>query len=175
MSMKTRIRIKEPCHESWDKMKIGIDSRFCLNCQKNVIDFTNMSRQEILEILLSRYNVDTCGRFFKSQLDFSSTDFMVTINVIGKQNRNTNLAFYLLTISTLILASCDNKTASKTYSMNPIHQKEISETENDSSEIDTSVSCNETTSKKKECKTLTLLDSSSLPPLFLLKLLSELW
>jgi|LakMenE18May11ns_1017448.scaffolds.fasta_scaffold8140574_1 hypothetical protein len=39
--MEKHIEIKKPCPENWETMKIGLNSRFCDNCQKNVIDFTN--------------------------------------------------------------------------------------------------------------------------------------
>ncbi len=111
-----QVNIKNPCPADWGKMKIGVNSRFCDSCQKNVIDFTNKSRKEILEYLLTNYNQKTCGRFYRSQLDFSNTDFLVTINALAKQHKNTNLSFYLLTVGTLMLAGCDNNQTNKNNS-----------------------------------------------------------
>lgn len=106
--METRIDIKKPCPENWETMKIGLHSRFCDSCQKNVIDFTNKDRREILEYLLTNRTDKVCGRVYRSQLDFSNTDFLVTIQALAKQNKNTNVSFYLLTVGTMILASCNN-------------------------------------------------------------------
>ena len=106
--MTTKITIPKPCTENWETMKIGLNSRFCDNCEKDVVDFTNKDRQQILEYLLSNYNKKVCGRFYRSQLDFSTSDFMITISALTKQSNNTNLSFYLLAIGSLILAGCNN-------------------------------------------------------------------
>ncbi|HRO77001.1 MAG TPA: energy transducer TonB [Crocinitomicaceae bacterium] len=105
--MGTPLEIKNPCSENWETMKIGLNSRFCDSCQKNVIDFTTKSREEILEYLLTRQNERVCGRIYRSQLDFSNTDFLVTIQALAEKHKNTNLSFYLLTVGTMILASCN--------------------------------------------------------------------
>jgi TonB family protein len=102
--------IPNPCPENWETMKIGLNSRFCENCKKDVVDFTGMSRQQILETLFSNHDKKICGRFKKSQLDFTHTELLVTINALSKQPKNSNLAFYLLTMGTLLLASCNEGT-----------------------------------------------------------------
>lgn len=91
-------------------MKMVHSGRFCDNCQKNVIDFTNQSREQILEYLLKNYNKSTCGKINRSQLDFSSADFLITIGALSKQKGNGNLAFYLVSMAALVLASCNNST-----------------------------------------------------------------
>lgn len=100
--------VPNPCPENWENMKVGLNSRFCENCKKDVIDFTSMSRQQILETIFSNYDKKICGRFKKSQLDFTHTELLITIHALSKQPKNTNLAFYLLTMGTLLLASCDD-------------------------------------------------------------------
>lgn len=89
-------------------MKIGLHSRFCDNCKKNVVDFTNKDRRQILEYLLNNYDKKVCGHIYPSQLDFSYSDFLVTIRTLSNQANNRNLPFYLLTMGTLILAGCSN-------------------------------------------------------------------
>ena len=44
--------IPNPCSEDWNKMKIGLNARHCDSCAKDVIDFTQQSREEILTYLL---------------------------------------------------------------------------------------------------------------------------
>jgi TonB family protein len=116
--METRINIKKPCPENWETMKIGLHSRFCDNCQKNVIDFTKKDKKEILEYLLTNRTDKVCGRIYRSQLDFSNTDYLVTIQSLAKQQKSTNLSFYLLTVGTMILASCNNNTTDQKTSIN---------------------------------------------------------
>lgn len=108
--METRLNIKKPCPENWESMKIGLHSRFCDNCQKTVIDFTSKDKREILEYLLTNRTDKVCGRIYRSQLDFSNTDLLITIQALSKHTTNTNIPFYLLTVGTMILASCNNNT-----------------------------------------------------------------
>lgn len=152
--MKPRLSIKEPCKESWAEMRIGLHSRFCNNCQKNVIDFTGKSREEILEILFNRNGEkNTCGRFNKSQLDFSNSNLIVTINAFDKRNRNQNLTFYLLTISALILASCDSNAENRSGLSSSFQSKEVFEAIiEDSIENHFFVSKNDSTVKKNDCE-----------------------
>lgn len=99
--------IPQPCSEDWNAMKIGLHSRFCDSCQKNVMDFTQKSRQEILEYLLENLGKKVCGRITPGQLDFSHTDILVTIRALTKKHNDTNLPFYLLAAGALVLSSCN--------------------------------------------------------------------
>ncbi len=104
------VNINQPCPENWEAMKIGLHSRFCDNCKKNVTDFTSKDKREILEYLLTNRTDKVCGRIYRSQLDFSNTDLLITIQALPKQTKNTNIPFYLLTAGTIILASCNRET-----------------------------------------------------------------
>ncbi|PWV46495.1 carboxypeptidase-like regulatory domain-containing protein [Chitinophaga sp. S165] len=63
-----KINIPEPCTEAWNEMLPENDGRFCLSCQKKVIDFSAMSDYEILQTL-STVGKGGCGRFDDRQLD----------------------------------------------------------------------------------------------------------
>lgn len=67
------IQIKEPCHENWNKMTQSEKGRFCQSCQKEVVDFTNSSRDDILTHL-STASDSTCGRVYAHQLDEQPVD-----------------------------------------------------------------------------------------------------
>lgn len=112
--MKPKIHIPSPCSEDWSKMKIVHRARFCSSCTKNVMDFTQMSREEILTYLLENHNKNVCGHIHRSQLDFSTSDYLVTIERLAKTTKNTNLAFYLLAFSALVLAGCDTPSNAQT-------------------------------------------------------------
>lgn len=99
--------IPVPCSEDWSKMKIGQMSRHCESCHKNVMDFTKMSRHEILTYLIENREKETCGRVLPSQLDYRHEEILVTIQALEKKHRNTNLSYYLLTMATLSLLSCE--------------------------------------------------------------------
>jgi hypothetical protein len=51
MGRNLQLRIKEPCHENWEKMEVGEGGRFCGACSKVVVDFSVMSDREILQYL----------------------------------------------------------------------------------------------------------------------------
>lgn len=102
-----KAQIPEPCSENWETMRIGLHSRFCDNCKKDVVDFTKKSRQQILEYLLENHNRQVCGHIRPSQLDFSHSDFLITIHNLSKKTNNTNLSFYLLTMGALLLSGCN--------------------------------------------------------------------
>ena len=61
------LSIKKPCSENFSSFSKTNDGGFCQSCKKNVIDFTNMSDQEILSYLTNKEN-KTCGLFLESQL-----------------------------------------------------------------------------------------------------------
>jgi len=74
MSKKIQLSIADPCHENWDNMSRADKGRFCASCQKQVIDFTNMSDLQIAAFFkkpvksLSK-DGSICGRFYNDQLD----------------------------------------------------------------------------------------------------------
>lgn len=65
--MKKAYHIPKPCSEHWNEMIPDAKGRFCLSCEKPVIDFTNYSPKEIISHL--QKHPKTCGRFSKNQLE----------------------------------------------------------------------------------------------------------
>jgi|SRR5690606_19669908 len=61
-----KISIPKPCHENWNEMLPEEKGRFCLSCQKCVLDFTELSDDEILK---SVQKPNQCGRFSNQQLE----------------------------------------------------------------------------------------------------------
>lgn len=61
------LSISRPCHEPWNEMTPADRGRFCLNCQKTVTDFTQLSDTELIELLQNK-QASTCGRFLPHQL-----------------------------------------------------------------------------------------------------------
>lgn len=62
-----RIQIAEPCHENWDKMLEEEKGKFCLSCQKNVVDFSRMTNEEIINYFEQNAGKSICGRIAKHQ------------------------------------------------------------------------------------------------------------
>ncbi len=101
-----KARIKEPCNADWNAMKIVHSGRFCDHCSKNVIDFTRMQREDILQYLMARPDERVCGRVLRSQLDFSDTDYLTVIRKLPQNPALANNAFYILAVSALVLSGC---------------------------------------------------------------------
>lgn len=62
-----KINIAEPCHENWDKMLNEEKGKFCLSCQKQVVDFSRMTNEEIINYFNVNEGKKTCGRIAKHQ------------------------------------------------------------------------------------------------------------
>lgn len=96
MKTKLDISIPTPCHEAWENMQANELGRYCLACQKTVIDFTQKSEKEIAEILLKSEG-KICGRFLESQLK--------PIYLPEPQIGSSHLKAYLFAFANMILAS----------------------------------------------------------------------
>lgn len=102
-----KLKIDEPCPADWNKMKIGLHARFCDSCEKNVYDFTDKSRAEIIAYLLSNPNERTCGRLRPDQFDFKHEDVPVLVRILEEQkNPNRFLIFALVCLS---LSACSQE------------------------------------------------------------------
>jgi len=64
-----KIEITNPCHENWDAMTPNEKGAFCLSCQKNVIDFTKKTIDDIKDYFNALPITEkVCGRFKENQL-----------------------------------------------------------------------------------------------------------
>ncbi|WP_139959325.1 energy transducer TonB [Flavicella sediminum] len=108
MEKNTKLRINNPCSETWGVMKLGINSRHCSSCNKSVVDFTKKSKKEIFEILDKKQAGSICGRVCSNQLDFELTPEEIILNYNrGTANLFQNTPLYICTIAaTLVLSSC---------------------------------------------------------------------
>lgn len=66
---KIQYHIDEPCHADWDTMKPEAQGRFCSECSKVVVDFSEMSDFSIVNYLENNRHQSVCGRFAEDQLD----------------------------------------------------------------------------------------------------------
>ena len=70
-----KISINDTCHENWDKMTPNDKGAFCLSCQKNVVDFSNKTINEIKDFFRKKTDSGSvCGRFEEDQLTEMSFD-----------------------------------------------------------------------------------------------------
>ncbi|RQO30425.1 hypothetical protein DBR32_12735 [Taibaiella sp. KBW10] len=61
-----QMSIPEPCTENWEAMLPEDKGKYCMACQKSVIDFTGMNDRQIIEIL-ANHEGELCGRIKASQ------------------------------------------------------------------------------------------------------------
>jgi len=87
------IQIGYSCHEEWSRMEGDEKKRNCKTCQKQVFDFSNLTREEVLDFLSNRIGTQTCGRFGKAQLK--------RINLALNPPRNLNFSKSLLAITAI--------------------------------------------------------------------------
>ncbi|MDX2301634.1 MAG: carboxypeptidase-like regulatory domain-containing protein [Microscillaceae bacterium] len=68
--MKTnfRLNINKPCSEKFSEFQSTDTGGFCLTCQKEVIDFTEMNEHEIIQYFKNNQQHKTCGYLRTSQL-----------------------------------------------------------------------------------------------------------
>lgn len=69
MSKKLQLHIPTPCHENWDAMTPVEQGRFCGSCQKKVVDFSEMSDQQLVAFFKKPSTGSVCGRFMNDQLE----------------------------------------------------------------------------------------------------------
>ena len=72
MNKTLQLQIPVPCHENWNNMTPEQQGRFCLSCQKTVVDFTTMTDAQILSYFQTA-SANTCGRFSSDQLNRNLT------------------------------------------------------------------------------------------------------
>jgi hypothetical protein len=106
------LEIKKPCGENWDNMRLGLISRHCGKCDKDVVDFTQMSKPEIFQYLYDNRYKKTCARIYSWQVDYTYEDIELTIKKLRPAQRKSNYYFYLLALGAFALGSCnyENKT-----------------------------------------------------------------
>ena len=66
MKNQYKVSLPQPCGEKWSDFKPTSTGGFCQLCQKNVVDFTKMTDQEVMDYL--KENTKACGKFRSDQL-----------------------------------------------------------------------------------------------------------
>lgn len=74
------LNIQDPCNEKWNTMQPHDRGKFCLQCSKEVIDFTKLDNTEIIQII-EQSKSRICGRMSVSQLNR-------LIEIPSKKNRS---------------------------------------------------------------------------------------
>lgn len=71
MNNQFNLNIKTPCSENFDSFSPTAKGGFCGSCEKEVIDFTKMNSDNIVNYFKTKTTENTCGRFKTQQLQNS--------------------------------------------------------------------------------------------------------
>jgi TonB family protein len=141
------LKIEQPCHENWEDMELGLISRNCKKCDKAVYDFTNMSRQDILEFILLNQHQGFCGRFNSMRLDFTQVEIESSLSEILSRNLKPLQRELILSMAVVLLGACNtHPPEDNTNISNSIHTKEYIAGTN----VNTEVKTDSTETTKKE-------------------------
>lgn len=66
------LQIPNPCNENWAEMTPEVQGRFCQVCQKTVVDFTEMTDNQVIRFFKENENI--CGRFNPQQINQSLSE-----------------------------------------------------------------------------------------------------
>lgn len=75
------------CNQIWEDMSINERGRICQKCKKNMIDFRNLSNEEVMQIHLFKTE-SVCGIYRKDQLEYPRK---------SKKTTKTKALFFTLT------------------------------------------------------------------------------
>ncbi len=103
------LHIPEPCHENWNEMTPEKKGRFCGSCQKTVVDFTEMSDDQVKNYLLDNKHKNTCGRFYATQLGRPLENQSIRIDPVWYRHLPfTKQIFYAVAVYFILgVSSCD--------------------------------------------------------------------
>ena len=103
-----KVEIKTPCHESWDSFTPTEQGGFCASCQKEVIDFSKQSNEEIYNTLKKDSQGKICGRFEVTQLNSFNNDYLYWLNA-PKPSFQSRFVLALILVFGMGLFSCNTQ------------------------------------------------------------------
>jgi hypothetical protein len=122
---KPLVQIPNPCHEDWNNMHEVANGRNCLSCCKTVVDFSNMSNDEIIHYLVERKNEKVCGHFRNSQVYQNHEQTTIQQKSIPTSNFKRIAAILLLSIGSLLSACKEAIVRNQPQAKNPVKDEEV--------------------------------------------------
>ncbi|KAF2515803.1 hypothetical protein E0W68_12685 [Flavobacterium salilacus subsp. salilacus] len=118
-----KISVPKPCHEDWNTMTPDDKGRFCANCSKTVIDFSEMTDVEIKSYLIVQKGKSVCGHFRTSQLQRITITIPAQVLYSQTQFHKIFLLALLFTMGTTLL-SCADEAGNKQKIENVVIEEE---------------------------------------------------
>ena len=101
------VRVASPCHARWEDMTGNERARFCSQCNKNVYNFSAMTRAEV-ESLIREKEGRLCGRFYRRQ-DGRMLTKDCEVGVQRKRNRLAHICGAIAGFVMLLLGGCSRR------------------------------------------------------------------
>ncbi|MFN8287253.1 MAG: hypothetical protein U0V74_10890 [Chitinophagales bacterium] len=103
-----KLHIPTPCHEDWDAMTPNEQGAFCKVCSKTVIDFSQMTDEDVIAWFQNKQEEKTCGRFRFSQL--SPQEIHIDLQQLVRKNNFSKsiLATLFIVFSSLFICRSDS-------------------------------------------------------------------
>lgn len=102
------ISIPKPCHEEWAAMLPNEHGRHCNICCKTVVDFTDLSDEQVKHFFINKKKGESvCGRFKTAQLQRIKIQLPSNIYTISMPLWKRFLTACLLAFSSMLF-SCDS-------------------------------------------------------------------
>lgn len=79
--MKSHIKIENPCSEKWNLMQDSTRGKFCEKCSKYLIDFTDKTDGEVLEVFKNAEGNEICGKISIRSLSMALTGAILITNL----------------------------------------------------------------------------------------------
>lgn len=119
-----KLKIGTPCHENWANMEQEERGRFCLACQKTVVDFTNMNEEQIVAFFedyaqRKQNTTGICGRFRKSQLQQRYPLQGAAFTAAAPAVRSQKARIYSLLAAAMLALTAPNLQAAATTTAQP--------------------------------------------------------
>lgn len=102
---KAIVEIKKPCRENLEAMPDNDKGKFCGSCQTTVIDFTQMSPDEISAYFLNHKNEHICGTFDRNDV---KTDSRIDHLLAWLHSRKLKFAAVFI-LGILLLSGCRSR------------------------------------------------------------------
>jgi len=113
METSLKISILIPCHEDLGQMDKTEKGRFCLSCQKEVIDFTKMSDDDIVLYFEKKKmgEAKVCGTFRADQVLETKNKIEIPVQTyFYAKNNHQKFLWMLFACMGMFFVSCNSKT-----------------------------------------------------------------
>ncbi len=100
------LRMNHPCAFDWDEMETGNGQRFCNACEKNIIDFTRFSDQQLIDFFNNKPQM-ICGSFSQKQLNRPIMPF--SLNTVLAPLKYASSLLFLFGTSQSVIAKTEFK------------------------------------------------------------------